>query len=103
MQTEPPKLQDVLDSLGNEGRMQAFVPLRRHFPEVLKNPQDELADKLADAVQLKLIINPPKDEGHKFSATILMDLPIEAETQCLASEENPIAMVSTMSGITRAL
>jgi len=76
-------------------RLAEFKPLRLHFDEVLNNPQDEMADRLAEQVELKVVIEPPKVEGQRYSAQVIMNLPVvlPKEGMPFPSEEKPCATV----------
>jgi hypothetical protein len=90
LEPEPPTPEQVQ---GTYTRLSTYVPLRLHFHEVLKNPQDELADKLAEELDLKVIIGQPKITGHKYSAQVLLNLPIVPLEIPFPNEEQPHAMV----------
>lgn len=60
--------------------------------------EDKFADDLAEKVDLKVIIGPPKAEGHKFSAQVLLNLPIGAEEMPFPNEEEAVATVFKSSG-----
>ena len=92
---EPPTSEQIRDTYN---RLQAYKPLRQHFDEVLRNPEDKFADDLAEKVDLKVIIGPPKAEGHKFSAQVLLNLPIGAEEMPFPNEEEAVATVFKSSG-----
>ena len=94
LEPEPPTLEQVKQTYS---RLATYKPLRLHFLEVLRNPQDEHAEQLAEEVGLKIIIGPPKIAGQKYSAQVLMDLTIASEEVPFPSEENPWAMVSQSS------
>ena len=74
-------------------RLSVYKPLRLHFHDVLKNPQDKMADELAEQVGLQVIIGAPKHDGQKYSAQVKMNLPIESTEIPFPNEENPCAMV----------
>ena len=92
---EPPTPEQIKQTYN---RLKAYKPLRLHFEEVLKNPQDKLAGELADSLGLKVVIKQPKRPNHKFSAKVLLNLPIREEEMSFPDEDDPIAMVFKTSG-----
>jgi hypothetical protein len=90
---EAPKFEEVMEVYN---RLQAFT-LGQNFDQLLVNPQDKSADELAEAVDLKVIIGKPKAAEHKYSALVLMDLPIPNTQYPFPSDEQPFAMVSHSS------
>jgi len=65
-----------------------YKPLRLHFDEVLRNPRDEDAARLAEMAGLKVIIGPPLPEygGTKFTARINVNLPLPKKKEELREE-----------------
>ena len=92
---EPPTPEQIKQTYN---RLIAYKPLRLHFREVIRNPQDKLADELAGSLGLKVIIEQPKRPDHKFSARVLLNLPIIEEEIPFPDEEDSIAMVFRTSG-----
>jgi len=90
---EAPKFEEVMEVYN---RLQAFT-LGQNFDQLLVNPQDKSADELAEAVGLKVIIGKPKAAEHKYSALVLMDLPIPNTQYPFPSDEQPFAIVSHSS------
>ncbi len=70
---EPPTAEQTIETFH---WLQAYKPLRLHFDEVLRNPRDKVADDLAEKVNLKVLIGPPLNGGERFSAQVVMNLPI---------------------------
>ena len=92
---EPPTPEQIKQTYS---RLRELKPLRLHFSEVLRNPQDKLADDLADSLGLKVIIEQPERADHKFSARVLLNLPVTEEAIPFPDEEDSIAMVFRTSG-----
>ena len=65
-----------------------FKPYRKHYDEVLRNPQDKWADQLAEMAGLEVIIGPPlpEYEGTKFSAYVITNLPFPKQSEELREE-----------------
>lgn len=78
-------------------RIQGFIPLRKRFAEILNNPQDKVAEQLAEQLGLRVIVGLPKVPGHKYSAQVLLNLPIAESETAFPNEEQPFAMVSQSS------
>ena len=92
---EPPTPEQIKETYN---RLKAYKPLRLHFRGVIRNPQDKLADDLADSLGLKVVIEQPKKPNHKFSAKVLLNLPIREEEMPFPDEDDPIATVFKTSG-----
>ncbi|NQT73456.1 MAG: recombinase family protein [Chloroflexi bacterium] len=92
---EPPTIEEIRETLDV---LQSYYPLADRTEEVLRNPQDEVADQLAEKLGLKVIIGPPRVEGHKFYAHIIMNAPILTGEWRYPSPEKPVAMVFESSG-----
>ena len=92
---EPPTPEQIKQTYN---RLKEFKPLRLHFREVLRDPQDKLADDFAGTLGLKVIIEQPKKRDHKFSARVFLNLPVVEEEIPFPDEENSIAMVFRTSG-----
>ncbi|MFH1031624.1 MAG: recombinase family protein [Chloroflexota bacterium] len=73
---EPP----TPEQIGKFAMYHDLIMYRGRLSEVLDNPRDTVANKLADDVNLKVVVNPPKVEGQKYSAQVLVDLPVKSET-----------------------
>jgi len=87
---EPPTVEEIRETLDV---LQAYYPLADRTEEVLRNPQDEVADQLAEKLGLKVIIGPPRVEGHRFYARIIMNAPIQSGEWQYPNLEKPVAMV----------
>ncbi|MFC1926227.1 recombinase family protein [Chloroflexota bacterium] len=99
LEPEPPSLEQVKDTFN---RLAHYAQLRQRFGQVLKDPQDKEADKLAQEIDMKVIISPTKIEGQKYSAQVLMNLPIADSEIPFPNEKEPIAMVfQSTSGCVR--
>ena len=83
----PEQIRQTYDSL------KAFVPLLLHMREVLKNPQDKVADEIAETLGLTIVLEEPKRPGHKFSARVLLNLPVTEEEIPFPDDKDPIAVV----------
>jgi hypothetical protein len=51
----------------------------QHVCEVLANPQDKLADKMAEKLGVKVIVLPPAKVGLRYSVSILFNWPLWEE------------------------
>ncbi len=77
--------------------LQAYKPLRLHFDEVINNPRDKFATELAERIDLKIHIGPPKEEGQRYAAYVTVNLPIPDNELSFPCEESPVAKVNMLT------
>jgi hypothetical protein len=85
----PPSTEEMMRVYNNLDR---FLE-SRNSDELLVDPRDKSLEELADAVNLKVIIGKPKLPGHRYSAHIVIDLPVPDREYPFPNEKHPIAMV----------
>ena len=99
LKSEPPTVEQVLKAYN---RLKTITLLCEHWSEVDKNPQDKYAAKLAEEVGLTVYIGPSDDDGLRFEALVLLNLPIRDEEGIFTDEENPIARVAQSSMVSQS-
>ncbi len=94
IKNKPPTAEEVAEAYD---RVLAYKPLRLHWEMMNNDTKDEYAAKMAEELDLKIIIGPPMIKRHKYSVQVKMNIPVLLDDLPFPYEEHNWANVTYSS------